>query len=78
MSLDKMSACADMILTAAIEDMSEDEHISTTEARNRIIACGAYDCLYNYEFGLWMEGPDYFRCFVQKLEQASCVNDSLC
>ena len=70
MLLDKMSACADMILTDAIEDMAEEECISIEAARDRIVLCGAYDCLYNFESGLWKEGPDYFRCFVKELEKS--------
>ena len=65
---EKMKACADMILTDAIEDMADEENISIIQARNKIISSGAYDCLYNFETGLWMEGPDYFRCFVRQME----------
>ena len=67
-NIDKMTACADMIFTDALEDMAEEEHISLQEARERIISSGAYACLYNFASGLWMEGPDYFRCFVKEME----------
>ena len=66
---DKKTACADMILTDAIEDMAEVKGIGIAEARDRIIASGAYECLYNFDYGLWMEGPDYFRCFVSQMEK---------
>ena len=66
--LEKMKACADMILSDAIEDMAEEEHISFIQAQNKIITCGAYDCLYDFETGLWMEGPDYFRYFVKEMD----------
>ena len=68
-NLEKMKACADMILTDAIEDMAEEEHISLVQARNKIISCGAYDCLYDFRTGLWMEGPDYFRCFAKEMDK---------
>lgn len=61
--------CASLILTAAIMDMAEDEGISRQEARSRIINSPAYDALYNFDTGLWAEGPDYFRSFYQSVKQ---------
>ena len=66
---DKMKACADMIFCDAVEDMAQAECISIDVARDRIIMCGAYDCLYNLDTQLWKEGPDYFRCFVRQMEE---------
>ena len=60
--------CAELILTAAIMDMAEDEGISRQEARSRIINSLAYDTLYNFDTGLWSEGPDYFRSFYQSVK----------
>ena len=60
--------CAELILTAAIMDMAEDEGISRQEARSRIINSPAYDALYNFDTGLWTEGPDYFRSFYQSVK----------
>ncbi len=33
-----------------------------------ILNSKAYDCLYNFDTGLWMEGPDYFIDFFIRLE----------
>ena len=60
--------CAELILTASIMDMAEDEGISRQEARSRIINSLAYDTLYNFDTGLWSEGPDYFRSFYQSVK----------
>ena len=60
--------CAELILTAAIMDMAEDEGISRQEARSRIVNSPAYDALYNFDTGLWSEGPDYFRSFYQSVK----------
>lgn len=68
MNYDKMNACADMILTVAIEDLAEERQISFASARNIIIESGAYDVLYDFDSGLWMEGSDYFLDFVRKME----------
>lgn len=59
--------CADLIFTDAVMDMAEDEGISKTEARRRLIESKAYDALYDFETGLWANGPDYFREFYRQL-----------
>ena len=67
MSDDIRTACADMILTDAIEDMAREEGISKAEARNAFLNSDAYDSLYDFDTKLWMEGPDYYREFCRKL-----------
>ena len=69
MSSDVMNAYADMILTDAIEDLANEDHISLPEARNRILNSKAYSCLYDFKIDLWQEGPDYFLDFFRGLEQ---------
>lgn len=58
--------CADMILTDAIMDMAEEDGITWQEARSKIINSSAYTTLYDFETGLWGNGPDYFRDFYKK------------
>lgn len=58
--------CADLILTDAIMDMAEEEGITWQEARSKIINSNAYIALYDFETGLWGNGPDYFRDFYKK------------
>ena len=67
MSYEQKVFCAELILTAAIMDMAEDEGISRQEARSRKINSPAYDALYNFDTGLWAQGPDYFRSFYQSV-----------
>ena len=67
MSYEQKVFCAELILTAAIMDMAEDEGISRQEARSIIINSPAYDALYNFDTGLWAQGPDYFRSFYQSV-----------
>lgn len=67
MSFEQKNFCADLILTDAIMDMAEEEGISLQEARSRIIKSKAYDALYNFETGLWENGPDYFRSFYKSV-----------
>lgn len=58
--------CADLILTDAIMDMAEEDGITWQEARSKIINSNAYTTLYDFETGLWGNGPDYFRDFYKK------------
>lgn len=58
--------CADLILTDAILDMAEEDGITWQEARSKIINSNAYTALYDFETGLWGNGPDYFRDFYKK------------
>ena len=69
MEYEKMKACADMTLANAIEDMAEEDNISIEEARNRIMESKSYECLYDFETGMWQEGPDYFRDFMKRNEK---------
>ncbi len=60
------NTCADMILADAIEDYAREENLSRAEARSLILNSKAYECLYDFETNLWMEGPDYFIDFFRK------------
>ena len=68
-SVDVLSICADMVLANAIEDMAEEEGITKAEARERLVTSSAYQCLYDFDSKLWMEGPDYFRHFYRQCEE---------
>ena len=67
MSYDVMCACADMILTDAIEDLADTDNITQAEARNRLLESDAYQSLYDFDSGLWKEGPDYFLDYYKRL-----------
>lgn len=69
-----MYACADMILSAAIDDLSLEKGITPSEVRSEIVESGAYDALYDFETGLWMEGSDYFLEFVKKMQNKKKQN----
>ncbi len=69
-TVDVMNTYADMVLANAIEDMADEEGITKAEARDRLVTSVAYQCLYNLDSKLWMEGPDYFRAFYKQCEEA--------
>ena len=62
---------ADMILTDAIEDYSRITGQSIDSIRDAIIESGAYDALYDFDTGLWAQGPDYFIDFFLKKSKAN-------
>lgn len=66
MSNDKKVCTADMILTATIEDYAKKTNQYIASVRDQIIESGAYDALYDFDTGLWSQGPDYFASFFQE------------
>lgn len=66
MSNDKKVCTADMILTAAIEDYGKKTNQDIAFVRDQIIESGAYDALYDFDTGLWTQGPDYFVSFFRE------------
>ena len=67
MGIEKKAFCADLILTDAIIDMADEDGITWQEARSKIINSAAYTALYDFENGLWENGPDYFRDYYKKI-----------
>lgn len=67
MSYDTMSTCAAITLAAAIEDMALESGRPIEEIRKEILESKAYECLLDFDSGLWAEGPDYFRDYYKKI-----------
>lgn len=59
-------ATANLIITNAIEDYARRTNKSIADVRDDIIESGAYDALYDFDTGLWTQGPDYFIDFFLK------------
>ena len=57
------------IMRLMLNDYAKSEHISFDEAMYRFTTSTAYIALFDYETGLWREGPDYLRSFWQKCEE---------
>lgn len=68
MSYETMSSCADLILADAIEDLARDTNRPKEDIRKEIMTSVAYETLYDFESGLWQEGPAYFIDFYKRLE----------
>lgn len=68
MSFETMYACADLILTDAIEDLARDSNKPKEEIRKALMTSEAYECLYDLELGFWQDGQAYFIDFYKRLE----------
>ncbi|MBQ9010503.1 MAG: hypothetical protein IJ088_14440 [Clostridia bacterium] len=68
MSFETMYACADLILTDAIEDLARDSNKPKEEIRKALMTSEAYEGLYDLELGFWQDGQAYFIDFYKRLE----------
>ena len=64
MTLEIMQQCADMIATDAIQDLAEKLGKPEGDIRVLVVESPAYEALYDFETGMWQEGPDYFASLV--------------
>lgn len=65
---DTMKACADLVLADAIEDLARENNQSKNDVRKAIMTSKAYESLYDFETGLWQDGPAYFIEFYKRIE----------
>ena len=69
MNSEVMKTCADMIITAAIQDKAKRENRSIDSVRSELICSDAFEALYDFDTGLWQEGPDYFLSYYGGIER---------
>ena len=67
MTYDIMAQCADMVFADAVIDRARQTGRSEDEVRSEIISSRAYEALYDFDTGLWQEGPDYFVDFFLRM-----------
>lgn len=53
--------CAVSTMRRMLEKYSQEKGISFKDALVEFAGSAVYDTLFDYETGLWMEGPDYLR-----------------
>ncbi len=73
MTYEAMDTCAAMVLADAIEDMAEKTGRPINEIRKELIESPAYDCLLDFESGLWGTGSDYFIEYYKRASRGNCV-----
>ena len=60
------NAAAIMLMQRVLEIYSEKEAISLDEALMRFSNTPIYNALFDFETGLWMEGPDYILDLIKR------------
>lgn len=60
------NAAAIMLMQRVLEKYSEKNSISLDEALTWFSSTPVYDALFDYETGLWKEGPDYILDIIEK------------
>lgn len=60
------NAAAIMVMQRVLEIYSEKEAISLDEALMRFSNTPIYNALFDFETGLWMEGPDYILDLIKR------------
>ncbi len=71
MSNDIKDATIELILTDAISSYAKKSNKTISEVRDEMINSGAYDEIYDYDTGLWIQGPDYFIDYFLELEKVN-------
>ena len=66
MTSEVMTHCADLILADVLQDAAC-EGLSLAEARRAVFESPAYVSLYDFDTGLWQEGPDYFVDYLNRI-----------
>ena len=64
MNLDAMQQCADLIVADVAQDAAMRTGRSTSEILELVVTSKAYELLYDFETGLWSEGPDAFAALI--------------
>ena len=57
--------CAILVMRSMLEIYSEKHNISFSEALERFANSPIYDGLFDFDTGLWAEGPDYLLSFYE-------------
>ena len=71
MNNDAMTISADLIFADVVQDLSQKTGKSISALREAFVESPIYDALYNFDTGLWGQGPDYVAALFVKLEDIS-------
>ena len=53
------------MLRLVVENIKKKEKKSFVSAFSKVIKSPAYDLLYNFDTGVWREGPDYIATYIK-------------
>ncbi|NHM16658.1 hypothetical protein GMI69_08325 [Eggerthellaceae bacterium zg-887] len=64
MKPDIMAQCADLIFADAVQDLARSTGKPLEEVRAAALLSPAYEMLYDFDTGLWQDGPDFFASLI--------------
>lgn len=59
-------ACAIETMHYMLRYYAQDKNISFESALLLFVSSSTYQVLFDFETGVWREGPDYLRCLFEK------------
>lgn len=65
MNFEAMQMSADLIFADAVQDLTAKTGLPLAEVRKAAICSAAYEALYDFDTGMWKEGPDAFAELVE-------------
>ena len=69
--------CAALVMDSMVKDIAETEGRKYGDVLKDFMQSRTYDCLFDFETGVWREGPAYLEClFHQELNREDAENVS--
>lgn len=69
--------CAALVMDGMVKDIAETEGRKYGDILKDFVQSQTYDCLFDFETGVWREGPAYLEClFRQELNREELLNVS--
>lgn len=69
--------CAALVMDSMVKDIAETEGRKYGDVLKDFVQSQTYDCLFDFETGVWREGPAYLEClFRQELNREESLNVS--
>lgn len=68
-STKQKNKCAVSLMKRMLVKYAEHQNISFEEAMMMFTASSAYDILFDFETGIWKEGPDYLMQLFEESEK---------
>ena len=69
--------CAALVMDSMVKDIAETEGRKYGDVLKDFVQSQTYDCLFDFETGVWREGPVYLEClFRQELNREESLNVS--
>lgn len=58
--------CAALVMDSMVKDIAETERRKYGDVLKDFVQSRAYNCLFDFETGVWCEGPAYLECLFRQ------------